>query len=74
MKTFREVRQLRQKPAHKVNADSFDQELFKQQRDIVVKAYDAVRTLRLILANHPKVKVNPPKISERLNRGEIWSI
>ena len=74
MKTFREVRQLRQRPAHKVNADSFDQELFKQQRDIVVKAYDAVRTLRLILANHPKVKVNPPKISERLNRGEIWSI
>lgn len=73
MKTFREVRQLRQKPAHKVNADSFDQELFKKQREIVVKAYDAVRTLRLILANHPKVKKNPPKISGRLYKGEIWN-
>lgn len=74
MKTFREVRQLRQRPAHKVNADSFDQELFKRQREIVVKAYDAVRTLRLMLANHPIVKKNPPKISDRLYKGEIWNI
>lgn len=74
VKTFRKVRQLRQKPAHKVNADAFDQQLFKQQRDIVINAYDAVRTLRLILANHPKVKEKPPKISERLYKGEIWDI
>lgn len=74
MRTFRKVRQLRQKPAHKVNVDSFDQELFKEQRKIVVNAYDSVRTLRQILANHPKVKVNPPKISERLFNGEIWDI
>lgn len=74
MKTFRKVRQLRQKPAHKVNADAFDQELFKQQREIVINAYDAVRTLRQVLSNHPKVKVNPPKISEQLYKGEIWSI
>lgn len=74
MKTFKKVRQLRQKPAHKVNTDAFDQELFKQQRDIVINAYDAVRTLRLILANHPKVKANPPEISEQLYKGEIWDI
>ncbi len=74
IKTFRKVRELRQKPAHKVNANAFDQELFKQQRNIVINAYDAVRTLRLILANHPKVKKNPPKISERLYKGEIWNI
>lgn len=74
MKTFRNVRQLRQKPAHKVDADAFDQELFKEQRSIVINAYDAVRTLRLILANHPKVNENPPKISERLYKGEIWDI
>lgn len=72
MKTFKEVRQLRQKPAHKVNIDSFDQKLFKKQREIVVKAYDSVRTLRLILANHPNVRANPPKISERLFKGDIW--
>jgi len=71
---FKKVRKLRQKPAHKVDADSFDQELFKKQREIVVKAYDSVRTLRLILANHPKVKVNPPNIGEQLFNGEIWDI
>ncbi|OBT02695.1 AAA family ATPase [Vibrio cyclitrophicus] len=71
---FRKVRKLRQKPAHKVNADAFDQSLFKEQREIVIKAYDAVRTLRLMLSNHPMVRTNPPKISERLYKGEIWDI
>lgn len=74
IKTFREVRSLRQKPAHKVNPDSFDQKLFKKQREIVVKAYDSIRTLRQILANHPKVRDNPPKISEQLFDGKIWDI
>jgi hypothetical protein len=71
---FRKVRDLRQKPAHKVNADVFDQEYFRKQREIVVNAYDAVRTLRLILANHPAVKANPPHISDHLFKGEIWDI
>lgn len=72
--TFKKVRKLRQKPAHKVNADSFDQEIFKKQRTIVVDAYASVRTLRMMLANHPKVKGKPPKISEQLFKGEIWDI
>ncbi|WP_053981110.1 hypothetical protein [Marinagarivorans algicola] len=71
---FRKVRKLRQKPAHKVNVDSFDQSLFKKQRDVVIKAYDAVRTLRLMLANHPAVMANPPEINDRLFKGEIWDI
>ncbi|WP_104027263.1 AAA family ATPase [Vibrio jasicida] len=71
---FRKVRKLRQKPAHKVNIDSFDQKLFKEQRKIIIKAYDAVRTLRLMLSNHPAVRVNPPEISDRLYKGEIWDI
>lgn len=74
MATFRNVRQLRQKPAHKVNKNKFDQTIFKKQREIVIKAYDAVRTLRMLLANHPEVRKNPPKISERLFKGEIWDI
>ncbi|MGR2952370.1 AAA family ATPase [Vibrio vulnificus] len=71
---FRKVRKLRQKPAHKVNIDSFDQKLFKEQRKIIIKAYDAVRTLRLMLSNHPAVRVNPPEISDRLYKGDIWDI
>ena len=72
--TFKKVRKLRQKPAHKVNTDSFDQEIFKKQRTIVVDAYGSIRTLRMMLANHPKVKVNPPKINEQLFKGKIWDI
>ncbi|MBE4417676.1 AAA family ATPase [Vibrio parahaemolyticus] len=71
---FRKVRKLRQKPAHKVNIDSFDQKLFKEQRKIIIKAYDAVRTLRLMLSNHPAVRVNPPEINDRLYKGDIWDI
>lgn len=72
--TFKKVRKLRQKPAHKVNSDTFDQAFFHKQREIVVRAYDAVRTLRLILANHPSVKASPPDIGEHLSKGEIWDI
>ena len=71
---FKKVRSLRQKPAHKVSIDSFDLELFKKQRDIIVNSYDAIRTLRQILANHPKVMSNPPKINEQLFDGKIWTI
>lgn len=72
--TFRKVRDLRQKPAHKVHTNVFSQEHFRKQRVIVIRSYDAVRALRLILANHPKVKANPPHISEHLFKGEIWGI
>jgi hypothetical protein len=51
--------------------NKFDQAIFKKQLDIVVDAYDSVRTLRVMLANHPAVKANPPKISERLFKDEI---
>lgn len=74
LNTFRKVRSLRQKPAHKVCTDVFNQEHFRKQREIVVDAYDAVRTLRLILANHPRVKQNPPEIGKHLFEGKIWDI
>jgi hypothetical protein len=72
--SFKEVRSLRQAPAHKVNVNEFDQEIFRKQRDIVIKAYDAVRTIRQAFAKHPEVKKNPPEINEQLFNGEIWDI
>ena len=72
--TFKHIRKLRQKPAHKVNVDSFNQKHFHEQREIVINSYDAVRTLRLILSNHPAVRKNPPQISDHLMKGEIWDI
>jgi hypothetical protein len=71
---FRKVRKLRQKPAHAVNENVFDLKYFQDQRQLVIEAYDAVRTLRLILANHRSVKRNPPTIGEHLYKGEIWDI
>jgi hypothetical protein len=72
--SFKKVRKLRQNPAHKINPDAFDQVIFKKQREIVIDAYDAVRTLRMLLANHPAVKASPPEINEQLFKGEIWDI
>lgn len=71
---FRNVRKLRQKPAHYIQDDSFNQKYIKEQRQIIKEAYGAVRTLRQILANHPKVKINPPEIDNQLWTGKIWVI
>ncbi|APG27027.1 AAA family ATPase [Syntrophotalea acetylenivorans] len=72
--TFRKVRSLRQKPAHSIREDVFDQKYFRDQRSLIMDAYGAIRTLRLVLANHPNVKANAPKINKFLYEGKIWSI
>ncbi len=51
--TLRKVRKLRQKPAHAPVDGEFDQRFFKEQRALIIEAYGAVRTLRLIFKNHP---------------------
>jgi hypothetical protein len=66
---FRKVRKLRQYPAHAVKDDVFDQNIFKEQRQLVLDAYNAVRTLRLILANHPDTKT--VEVPDWLQKGEI---
>jgi hypothetical protein len=55
LQTLRDVRKLRQTPAHRITDDEFDQKFFKQQRDLIVRAYKAVRLIRLLFARHPKV-------------------
>ena len=69
---FKEVRKLRQNPAHSVQENKFDQSFFKQQRALIVKAYKGIRNIRLIMANHPLVKRDPPQIDRFLFEGEIW--
>ena len=70
---LKQVRKKRQKPAHKVDENVFDQEYFKQQRELIMQAYEALRTLRLILANHPQVKRADIRISKILQQGDIWT-
>ncbi|HXT17129.1 MAG TPA: hypothetical protein VN706_15915 [Gemmatimonadaceae bacterium] len=73
LSTFREIRRLRQKPAHAINPDAYDAAFFETQRKLFVRAYDAVRTLRLILQNHPLARAVADEMDERVREGEIWS-
>ncbi|QDU74254.1 hypothetical protein Pan97_12610 [Bremerella volcania] len=52
---MKRVRKLRQKPAHAVNEDHFNQQYFKEQREVILEAYRSIRTIRLLFARHPKV-------------------
>jgi hypothetical protein len=68
---FKRVRKARQAPAHAVRKDDFDQKYFKEQREIVSQAYDAIRTIRLMLTHHPAVKGY--KVPDWLYEGRIWT-
>jgi hypothetical protein len=70
---LKQVRKLRQDPAHVLRADVFDQKFFHQQRGLVVAAYSAVRTLRLIFGSHPAVKGANIEIPDVLYEGKIWT-
>jgi hypothetical protein len=71
---FREVRKLRQSPAHKIDNNLFDQQFFKKQREIMKRAYVAVRNIRLAFANHPAVRAQPLEIFPELRDGKIWTL
>ena len=71
LETFRDIRKKRQKPAHAVNENVFDQKYFHEQRQLIIRAYQAVRTLRLMLGNHPRTK--DVKIHEIIRDGKIWT-
>ncbi len=53
---FRTVRKARQKPAHKIEDNVFDEAYYQQQRELIIAAYGSVRFLRQIFANHPACK------------------
>lgn len=54
-KTIRKIRGLRSKPAHTYIENQWNNNFFSDQKDLIKEAYGAIRTLRLILANNPKV-------------------
>jgi len=68
---LREVRRLRQSPAHAVKEDVFDHAYVSRQRELIVKAYKAVRAIRLLFANHPRARRIVP--SPPVRDGLIWS-
>lgn len=72
IETLREIRQQRQRPAHAIDENVFDQQYIHQQRELILAAYDAVRTIRLMFANHRNCK--DIKVNKELFEGKIWSI
>ncbi len=68
---IKEVRELRMRPAHAIDEDAFDMQLFKRQRELMIRVYDGVRTLRLVLASHPKARGY--QVSESIREGKIWT-
>jgi hypothetical protein len=72
IETFKEVRRLRQRPAHAADDNRFDLAYYQQQRELVQRAYVAVRMLRLVLTNHPAL-ANYDGVPNWLYRGEIYS-
>lgn len=68
---FRAVRQERMKPAHKVEANEFDQEYVRKQRDLIIKGYGAVHTLRMVLENHPRAKAYD--VPDHIRAAKVWT-
>lgn len=68
--SFRRVRKQRQKPAHALTEDEFDLTLFQRQRALIKDSYRGVRTLRLLLANHPRLRRF--KVPDWLQDGKFW--
>ena len=60
IKPLREVRRLRQKPAHKIEQDTYDRKFYTLQDDLVWKVFEALRNLRCLLATDPSVSSYEP--------------
>ncbi len=69
---FRAVRKVRQKPAHKVEDNHFDQKYVAEQRDLIGSAFGAVRTLRMVLENHPAARKD--QVPDYLREAKIWTM
>lgn len=68
----RAVRKERQKPAHKVEDNEFDQKYVVKQRELISIAFDAVHTLRMVLENHPDARKH--EVPDYLREAKVWTM
>jgi hypothetical protein len=68
---FKDVRRERQHPAHAVAEDKFDEKYFELQRQVTVRAYNAVRALRMLFQDHPAALGYA--VPGWLEDGRIWT-
>ena len=60
IRPLREVRSLRQQPAHKIIGDTYDKQFYARQDELVWKVYEALHNLRCLLATDPPVSSYEP--------------
>jgi hypothetical protein len=72
LQTLRRVRAQRQKPAHAIKENEFDQKYVHEQRELMKSVYRAVKVLRVVLRLHPRA--SGVSINHDLEEGLIWSI
>lgn len=68
--TLKKIIKMRQEPAHAVREDVFNQQYFRQQRELVLEAYYAISTLRMAFQTQPSAAGH--EVPEHLVKGEIW--
>ena len=68
---LRYVRKKRDKPAHVTEENAFDPKYSDQQRELMMCVYEGMRTLRMILQNHPKAKSLDITVPDYLREGKI---
>ena len=73
IKAMREVRKLRQKPAHAIDENVFDQKYFKEQRELMIRAYQSIRAVRLLFSKHSLVRKAKIEVPEWLENGDTWT-
>jgi len=72
IKVFRDIRHRRQKPAHAIIDDVFDQKYFFEQKELMLKIYKAVRTFRLLLL-HNVSECQSVEVPSSILEGKIWN-
>lgn len=69
MDALREVRTLRQQPAHRIVSNEYDKQYAVKQDELVERVYLSLRILRLVLQNLPQAKT--VKVPDVLQQGRI---
>jgi len=68
IKPLKNIRNIRQKPAHELTSNEYDVTLYQKQFNLMNDTYTAIRAIRLFFANHPLAK--DVKVPEHLVSGK----
>lgn len=70
VRILKDIRKARSKTAHKLYENNYDPSVWADQRRYVVEAYLAVRSIRQLLASHPKAA--SVRVPDELDEPRVW--